>query len=379
MSRLLPGYCTPATVYKTVPRVSPDNDSPATPPTDFHQPSSRAWMLPPRDTVSNIPAWRTRAGWLRALAIALAMPEGRATVKHEQTSQRAVLAVARLDAETAEHRTGRNVATSHATVAARAGLSVGTVQKCRRVLERMRFMRTVAGGRYLTTEERRAATRLHGGWQIRAASTRVLSLPQYAGSYGSGHLARRALALSPLTSRNNLPTRASARGAAARQKHRKQNEARPAVPIGAQIFAAKLRDRIGWLTGNFHTLGIARVLAAEGVVAEQWTVTEFCRALDAAAASSGKPTDWTGIRHPLAYLRHFVRKLTAAPRSTATIVHTARTERSALADALKPNPKATPPTAEYRAMRAQLEARNAARKHAQSTHLRCPSSSTHHS
>lgn len=336
-------------------------------------------MLPPRDTVSNIPAWRTRAGWLRALAIALAMPEGRATVKHEQTSQRAVLAVARLDAGTAEHRTGRNVATSHATVAARAGLSVGTVQKCRRVLERMRFMRTVAGGRYLTNEERRAATRLHGGWQIRAASTRVLSLPQYAGSYGSGHLARRALALSPLTSRNSLPTRASARGAAARQKHRKRNQAQPAVPIGTQIFAAKLRDRIGWLTGNFHTLAIARVLVAEGVVAEQWTVTEFCRALDVAAASSGKPTPWTGIRHPLAYLRHFARKLPAAPRSKATIVHTTRTERSALADALKPNPKATPPTAEYRAMRAQLEARNAARKHAQSPHLRCPSSSTHHS
>lgn len=374
MIGLLPGYCTPSTVHNTVERVSPDDHHHF--PTDdgFTQPSSRAWMLPPRERVSITPAWRNRAGWLRALAVALAMPNGVTVVRHEQTSRRAVLAVARIDAQTAEHRTGRNVATSHHTVSTRTGLSIGTVQKCRRVLERMQFMRTVAVGRYLTNAERAEASTWHGGRQIRAASTRILSLPKYAGGYGSGHLSRRDKDLSPLTSRNYYPTRASARGAAARQQKQAKKFRQP-VTLNDQIFAAKLRDRIGWLKGDFHTLAIARVLNAENVDAAHWTVNEFCRALDTAATENGRRTEWTGIQHPLAYLRHFVRKLEAPPRAEPTIKHQAVTERSRTREALRRNPHATPPTAEYRAMRAKLEAqRSAARQHVPSTRKRVDNS-----
>lgn len=374
MTGLLPGYCTPSTVHNTVERVSPDDYHHS--PTDdrFTQPSSRAWMLPPRERVSITPAWRNRAGWLRALAVALAMPHGVTVIRHEQTSRRAVLAVARIDAQTAEHRTGRNVATSHHTVSARAGLSIGTVQKCRRVLERLQFMRTVAVGRYLTNIERAEAAMWHGGRQIRAASTRILSLPRYAGGYGSGHLSRRDKDLSPLTSRNHYPTRASARGAATRQQ-KQAKKSRQLVRLNDQIFAAKLRDRIGWLKGDFHTLAIARILNAENIDAGHWTVNEFCRALDKAAAQNGRRTEWTGIHHPLAYLRHFVRKLDAPPRSKPTITHQAFTERGRAREALRRNPHATPPTAEYRAMRAKLEAqRKAAHKHVPSTRKRVDNS-----
>lgn len=374
MTGLLPGYCTPSTVHNTVERVSPDDYHHS--PTDdrFTQPSSRAWMLPPRERVSITPAWRNRAGWLRALAVALAMPHGVTVVRHEQTSRRAVLAVARIDAQTAEHRTGRNVATSHHTVSARAGLSIGTVQKCRRVLERLQFMRTVAVGRYLTNSERAEAAMWHGGRQIRAASTRILSLPRYAGGYGSGHLSRRDKDLSPLTFRNHYPTRAGARGAATRQQ-KQTKKSRQLVRLNDQIFAAKLRDRIGWLKGDFHTLAIARILNAENIDAGHWTVNEFCRALDKAATHDGRRTEWTGIHHPLAYLRHFVRKLDAPPRSEPTITHQAFTERGRAREALRRNPHATPPTAEYRAMRAKLEAqRKAARQHVPSTRKRVDNS-----
>lgn len=363
---LLPGYCTPSTAHKTVVRVSPVDHDQFPADDSFSQPSSRAWMLPPRERVSITPAWRTRADWLRAVAVALAMPKGIAALRHEQTSCRSVLAVARADAQTAEHRTGRNVATSHRTVALRTGLSTGTVQKCRRVLETLHFMRTLAVGRYLTTNERVAAAQLHGGRQIRAASTRVLSLPRYAGDFGSGHLSRRDLDLSPLTSRNYSPTRASARGAAARHQQKRKTRPQPQIPLNAQIFAAKLRDRLGWLTGDFHTLAIARVLDSEGVDPGRWTLTEFCRALDTAAAEDGRLIEWTGIHNPLAYLRHFARKLPAAPRSTASITHQAVTSRGQVRELLRPNPNATRPTAEYRAMRAKLEAQNAARQHVRS-------------
>lgn len=362
MTGLLPGYCTPSEVHNTSVRVSPDNYDHSPTSDGFMQPSSRAWMLPPRQRVSITPTWRTRAGWLRALAVALAMPNGVAVLRHEQTSRRSVLAVARLDAQTAEHRTGRNVATSHRTVSLRSGLSTGTVQKCRRVIESLHFMRTVAVGRYLTTNERSEASRLHGGRQIRAASTRILSLPRHASHYESGHLSRRDLDLSPLTSRNYLPTRASASEAATRRQQKRKRVTQPKISLNAQIFAAKLRDRLGWLSGDFHTLAIARILEAEGIDPGQWTLTEFCRAIDKAAADDGRRTEWLGIRNPLAYLRHFARKLSAAPRSEPTIKHAATTQRGQLHELLRPNPNATPPTAEYRAMRAKLEAARNDRK-----------------
>lgn len=93
-----------------------------------------------------------------------------------RVSRRALMAVARADAAAADHATGRWVATANATVARLTGLCERTVQYARATLVHLGLCRVVATGRYLTADERRTAARTHGGRQMRAASTRVLTM-----------------------------------------------------------------------------------------------------------------------------------------------------------------------------------------------------------
>ena len=93
-----------------------------------------------------------------------------------RVSRRALMAVARADAAAADHATGRWVATANATVARLTGLCERTVQYARATLVHLGLCRVVATGRYLTADERRMAARTHGGRQMRAASTRVLTM-----------------------------------------------------------------------------------------------------------------------------------------------------------------------------------------------------------
>lgn len=83
-----------------------------------------------------------------------------------RVSRRALMAVARADAAAADH----------ATVARLTGLCERTVQYARATLVHLGLCRVVATGRYLTADERRTAARTHGGRQMRAASTRVLTM-----------------------------------------------------------------------------------------------------------------------------------------------------------------------------------------------------------
>ena len=93
-----------------------------------------------------------------------------------RVSRRALMAVARANAAAADHATGRWVATANATVARITGLCERTVQYARATLVHLGLCRVVATGRYLTADERRTAARTHGGRQMRAASTRVLTM-----------------------------------------------------------------------------------------------------------------------------------------------------------------------------------------------------------
>ena len=93
-----------------------------------------------------------------------------------RVSRRALMAVARADAAAADHATGRWVATANATVARLTGLCERTVQYARATRDHLGRCRGAATGRYLTADERRTAARTHGGRQMRAASTRVLTM-----------------------------------------------------------------------------------------------------------------------------------------------------------------------------------------------------------
>ena len=138
-------------------------------------PVARSWVLPADRPVGPIPCWRSRDAWLLAVSLASHSPQA-AKIMARRVSRRALMAVARADAAAADHATGRWVATANATVARITGLCERTVQYARATLVHLGLCRVVATGRYLTADERRTAARTHGGRQMRAASTRVLTM-----------------------------------------------------------------------------------------------------------------------------------------------------------------------------------------------------------
>ncbi|MFI8977080.1 hypothetical protein ACIGO9_29655 [Nocardia asteroides] len=103
---------------------------------------------------------------------------GVGVTRRHRTSTATVTAVAQVLAEFACSRTGRRVSASTATIAARAGVSMVSVQRARRVLRDLGLAREMVRGRHLTRTERLAATAHHGGTQIAAGSLWHLTQPR---------------------------------------------------------------------------------------------------------------------------------------------------------------------------------------------------------
>lgn len=184
-----------------------------------------------------------------------------------RVSRRALMAVARADAAAADHATGRWVATANATVARITGLCERTVQYARATLVHLGLCRVVATGRYLTADERRTAARTHGGRQMRAASTRVLTmscaivcaLPR------RGHHYRKVKFLD-----GHQRTRRRVRRPATPEKK----------PLWLQKLAALLDQHLPWLVRNHHIGRLCHALTALGID-EHWQPADLDALLDA--------------------------------------------------------------------------------------------------
>lgn len=144
-----------------------------------------------------------------------------------RVSRRALMAVARADAAAADHATGR----------------------------------------YLTADERRTAARTHGGRQMRAASTRVLTmscaivcaLPR------RGHHYRKVKFLD-----GHQRTRRRVRRPATPEKK----------PLWLQKLAALLDQHLPWLVRNHHIGRLCHALTALGID-EHWQPADLDALLDA--------------------------------------------------------------------------------------------------
>ena len=151
------------------------------PTSELYTPNPRtgfSWAREPEaGTQGRIPCWATRSRWLKLLETELSGETAADVLKKHHAAPHTVYRVARMDAAAADTTTGRNVRTAHATVARALGCSVDTVRRARRVLRDLGFSVEVMRGRYMTTEEREAATREHGSRQRRFASTRCLTIP----------------------------------------------------------------------------------------------------------------------------------------------------------------------------------------------------------
>lgn len=184
---------------------------------------TRSWSLPvPDGAVAPIPAWSSRQAYV-ALVDRVMRTSRADELRGQSISVKAVLAIAAHDAETADRLTGRNVTTSHETVARVLGISSRLVGTGRRLLEKLHLARTVVMGRYLSPDERAAAASAHGGRQIVAASVRVLTMPSPALLESTFHLPRSGEVNLSSSVVKKSPTRARARATAAARPQLKKN------------------------------------------------------------------------------------------------------------------------------------------------------------
>lgn len=249
---------------------------------------TKSWA-PEVDVPATIPCWSSKKDWPAQVEAALMTPEGRELRTGpvgRGVALATVMAVARVDAGTAESSTGRGVRTSHQTVARVLGRSRDTVQHARQVIERLGFAVVVAEGRRLDKTERAQAREHHGNEQINIASERVLTTPRPQPSPPlprrgpvrtlprqiCGHPARAARAAGEQTTTPTTPV--------ARRRRRPAPTRCPesyALPV--QKLAADLVLRVPWW-GRGHLGGLCQVLAVTGVDPARWDAPGLLWALD---------------------------------------------------------------------------------------------------
>lgn len=138
-----------------------------------------SWALPVQPAVqASTPTWTSRQEWLRQFKHHTTTPAGKRLCARHLIKPEKAYAVAQAHSYFADARTGRGVTAAKARIAARAEVSISTVNRGRRVLLDLKMGIEHARGRTLRTLEFLAAEAHHGGQQHRAASTWSLSSPR---------------------------------------------------------------------------------------------------------------------------------------------------------------------------------------------------------
>lgn len=273
-------------------------------------PRGRGLILTPADgTYAAVPVCNPD-DWLRAVELALTLPTVKALRRRLRVAGPAtVLAAAREWATAADRRTGRDVAVSHATVAARINYAEATVKRIMRFLSRLGFVVECARGRNrLTLEELAEARALGAENQRAAASTRALTIPHAVDGTPlplSGSLNEK----SPV--KKYSPTRALTRTReAAAPRRLAMTMSQVAVesprprPLAVQQLSAQLVRRLPWLDRNGKHIGhLCSLIVRCQLVERGWTVQQILDRLEQHARETGvRIADPTDQRNPLSYL-----------------------------------------------------------------------------
>ncbi|MDR6692539.1 hypothetical protein J2X55_003484 [Microbacterium sp. 1154] len=203
-------------------------------------------------------------------------------------------------------------------MAKQLGMSGKTVQRARHLLEALGLAVTVAEGRYLTTAEREQAHAKHGGHQLRAASTRALTLPHgYTPPAGSDCTAVENVQLptrrgvkkipyvekrSPRRAHPRTRKEAASRRPAMTHSWQKSAPSRPR-PIDIQRLAAGLCGRMSWLDrATSHVGKLCDVLDAHGLSGCGWTAASLLDAIQRGRLERGIAlVDVESQRDPFGY------------------------------------------------------------------------------
>lgn len=295
-----------------------------------------SWSIPaPSGAYGACAAWTSRGAWLAAIERYFLSGGGDAWRRAHRYSVSAgtLLAVARIDSGAADHGTGRSLSTSNESAAGQLGCSSKTIQRARVMLEDAGFYVTVAEGRYLTQRERVAARKAHGHSQVRAASTRALTLPKWA-AVQNVHLPGVARVNPPSSVSKSPKSRADARdNAAARRaaktgrpsqgRRRGRRTFQPASPE-LLLFAAQLAQRFPWLR-HVHRQSVCAVIRRTGWDVTRCDVDDLVALADQRNQAAGRDALTVDqVRHPLGFL---FQQITAAAEFAARTGYVPRAER----------------------------------------------------
>lgn len=232
---------------------------------------------PEASPAGKLPCWTSKNQWILTVQCVLSTADGEEVRARWAVKTATVIAVAKVDAAAADADTGRNVATSHATVARILGCSDKTVQRARNVLRDLELAVEVVRGRYLTTAERIQVSLATGARQWRIASTRHLIVPRKHRVLEAAkkvdqknvHLPRSGCLIS--TSSTSVVVK----------KSRKRDLAHDGN-LQTQKLAAKIAQRLPWLVRNQHIGHLIRLLITAGVDAERTTAAKIIAEIEAA-------------------------------------------------------------------------------------------------
>ena len=296
-------------------RVSRSVDRPPTP-RGTRRPRGRGLVLTPLEGVyAAVPVCRPD-DWLHAVEFALTLPSVEALRRRLRVAGPAtVLAAAREWAASADRRTGRDVAVSHATVASRIGYAEATVKRIMRFLTRLGLVVECARGRNRLTLEQLAEARALGAENQRAAaSTRALTIPRAVDGTPlplTGSINEK----SPV--KKSSPTRALPRTREATAPRRPATTKSQAAatsprprPLAVQQLSAQLVRRLPWLDRTGRHIGhICALIVRCQLVERGWTVQQILDRLEQHARDNGiRIADPTDQRDPLSYLAWLIRR-----------------------------------------------------------------------
>lgn len=263
-----------------------------------------------------VPCWSTPERFLAACLVAAESPEGKSHRKQlGSISLKAFLRVCSEDAIAADRLTGRNVQTSHGTVARRLTakgkpVSPSVAKRARQVMERLGLSITMVQGRHLSAVERKAAQKRHGGTQIAIASTRHLSVPRHLAdseerlAEKTDHLPFFKYLISLLNFRRAHQSKPDGlRAATPKPKTTKKTPRSPSPrPLPLQRLTASLAKRLPFLRSVRHLGSVCDALAEANIDTNVWTAATLIAELD----SQRKDTGWDtpgSIQNPVGWFR----------------------------------------------------------------------------
>jgi len=237
----------------------------------------------PEDAYAGVRSPTSQRAWVTATAAVLATPAGEAHRRRISIKASTFMAFVAAEAATANRHTGRNIATSHDTLARTVGRAKITARRARALMEALGCLVTIRTGRYLLALERLEAADHHGGQQLRAASLRALNMPETLETVTNEHLATASRLNASTYQLKHSPKSGKPHSeAATRPQHRrKRAKFQPGPyeprPLALQKLAAQLVYEIPWLPRDTSTLRVQRIIYRSGFDGERFRYADLIR------------------------------------------------------------------------------------------------------